>query len=287
VGLPAAAVAAGVAAGMWRTGYWTTGHVTLLEQRLTCLGIMAAGMVFPMALGEVDLSVGGVFAAGLIVGTFLVKAGLAPGLVALVVIGVAALFGLVNGLAVAWTRFPAALVTLATAILASGLAYALSRGRPVADALAGRGLFADLSAHLLGMPASLWVLAGAVLVLSLVAVDRVDRLGALVISAVAAGVACVISLGGVAAAAPAQGQWLAPTAIGAVLAGGVTLGRGRAGGGHVVAAVAGAVACTVVGVLPIFRWVPGGYPAVGVGVAVLVIAVAAAVIRRAREAAKR
>ena len=118
--------------------------------------LVALGMCFVIMTGGIDLSVGSVAALGGVVAVKLSGAGLAPALLAAVAVGAAA--GLVNGVLIARFRLAPFLVTLASLLVARGLALYLANARAaVADPAAG---FTALGGwKLLGLPVSFWIVA--------------------------------------------------------------------------------------------------------------------------------
>jgi ribose transport system permease protein len=118
--------------------------------------LVALGMCFVIMTGGIDLSVGSVAALGGVVAVRASGFGLIPALVAAIAVGAAV--GLVNGVLVARYRLAPFLVTLATLLVARGLALYLAGSRSaVADP--GNG-FTDLGSwQFLGLPVSFWIVA--------------------------------------------------------------------------------------------------------------------------------
>ncbi|WP_219415587.1 ABC transporter permease [Pseudonocardia nigra] len=116
--------------------------------------LVALGMCFVIMTGGIDLSVGSVAALGGVVAVQVSGAGLVPALAAAVAAGAAV--GLVNGVLVARYRLAPFLVTLATLLVARGLALRLADARAaVADRDSG---FTDLGAWtFLGVPVAFWI----------------------------------------------------------------------------------------------------------------------------------
>ena len=93
--------------------------------------ILAFGMTLVILIGGIDLSVGAVVALiGTVTVATLARGGLAAGLFA--GLGVAAIFGALNGLCAARTRMPPFIITLATMLVARGVALRFNEGRPLA-----------------------------------------------------------------------------------------------------------------------------------------------------------
>jgi ribose transport system permease protein len=118
--------------------------------------LVALGMCFVIMTGGIDLSVGSVVALGGVVAAQLSGMGLLPAVLAALVVGAAV--GAVNGVLVARYRLAPFLVTLATLLVARGLALYLADARSaVADPAAG---FLDFGAwRLLGVPVAFWIVA--------------------------------------------------------------------------------------------------------------------------------
>ena len=102
-----------------------------LAQQISVNAILAFGMTLVILIGGIDLSVGAVVALiGTVTVAVLVRGGLAPGLLA--GFGMAAVFGSINGVCAARTRMPPFIITLATMLVARGVALRFNEGRPLA-----------------------------------------------------------------------------------------------------------------------------------------------------------
>ena len=103
-------------------GFLTTSNLTNIVIQTAPITIMAVGLVFVLAAGEIDLSIGSVVALSALVGAVTLREtdsmllGVAAGLAA------GAAVGLVNGVFVTLVRLPSFLVTLATMGAVAGLA---------------------------------------------------------------------------------------------------------------------------------------------------------------------
>lgn len=105
--------------------------VNVLRQQ-SIIGILAIGMTFVILTGGIDLSVGAVMAlCGTLGAGVMVNMGLPAwlGLLTMIVAGI--LFGIFNGLLVAWGKMPAIIVTLATMLIARGFGLVYSGGYPI------------------------------------------------------------------------------------------------------------------------------------------------------------
>jgi ribose transport system permease protein len=141
------------------------------------VAIVAYGMVFLLAMTEIDLSVGGIYAVSLILAAKWMSS-VDPFLAALLAIGVAVLMGLANGLLANSFGIPIIIVTLGTLTMYRGLVTVISDGRPVADIPLDSAFFTTLGGDLLGIPVPAWVVL--VLGVLLTIVFRKTRFGAMV-----------------------------------------------------------------------------------------------------------
>jgi ribose transport system permease protein len=94
-------------------------------------GMLALGMVFLLALGEIDLSVGWNFNFSAVVAAKVMVIGADPWLAALAGVAFGATLGLVNGLLAVGLRLPAIIVTLGTFSMFHGLSLVLNESKAV------------------------------------------------------------------------------------------------------------------------------------------------------------
>jgi galactofuranose transport system permease protein len=132
--------------------------------------LVALGMCFVIMTGGIDLSVGSVAALGGVVAAQLSGAGLLPAMLAAVAVGAAA--GLANGVLITRYRLAPFLVTLASLLVARGLAlYVADRRSAVADPGSG---FTDFGTwNLLGVPVAFCVVV-VLFAVGALALDRTD-----------------------------------------------------------------------------------------------------------------
>ncbi|MGQ0564616.1 MAG: ABC transporter permease [Gemmobacter sp.] len=230
-------------------GFLTVQNLTNIVLQTAPATVLAVGLVFVLASGEIDLSFGAAVALSAIVAALVLR--LAPwpvGVAAGLMTGMAV--GLVNGAIVAYARLPSFLVTLATMGVVAGIAREVSdlQSVPVTSdpfiAIFGGG-------RLLGVPSMIWWTVAALLVghvvfretrfgahvlavgdnpraalVSGIQVARV-RLGVLVLSGFCAGLAGVLYAGRLQAARYTLGETDLMTVIAAVIVGGTALNGGR------------------------------------------------------------
>lgn len=105
--------------------------INLLRQ-VSLNAIVAAGVTFVILTGDIDLSVGSIVAvSGTLFAGFILNMGLPIWLSIILGLGVGTLFGLLNGIIVAYTRIPAIIVTLGMMTVARGAALLYSGGYPI------------------------------------------------------------------------------------------------------------------------------------------------------------
>ncbi|MBA1141531.1 ABC transporter permease [Mesorhizobium neociceri] len=108
--------------GFARPGFLDQANLLSLLETAAYPGMLAIGMVFVLALREIDLSVGWMFHLAALLTAFLLAAGINPWLAAFAGVLLGAGLGLVNGLLVVALRLPAIVVTLGTFAMFRGLA---------------------------------------------------------------------------------------------------------------------------------------------------------------------
>jgi L-arabinose transport system permease protein len=138
-------------------GFLSWNNMNGLAQLITTVGIVSCGMLFCLASGDFDLSVGSTAALAGIVTVLVIRAtnsvtlGIAAGLAA------GAAVGLVNGWVVAVLGINALIATLGAMQIVRGLAYVAARNTSVGNT---SPLFRRMfgTASLLQIPAPVWVM---------------------------------------------------------------------------------------------------------------------------------
>lgn len=151
-----AALFTGCALGV--DGFLSWVNLRGLALAVSMTGMVACTMLFCLAAGDFDLSVGSVVAcAGVIVAVVMRGTGsIAAGIGAALAFG--ALVGLLNGLVVARLRINALIATLASMQVVRGLAFILSGGSAVS--IADEAFFALGNSSFAGLPTPVWITAG-------------------------------------------------------------------------------------------------------------------------------
>ncbi len=264
LGVLIAATLIGIVFGLTAPGFLSTYNLFNLFRQTSELGIIAMAMTVLIVSGEFDLSVGSIYAVtGVVTGLLFKMAGLNIWLAGIGGLSAAMLLGFLNGLLVTAARMNSFIATLATMMVFRGIAMVLSQGQPIST-------FPDLAffeiwgrAKLFGsVPVPIVWLAGSGTLLYIllhrttygvdvfatgdngdaarlagIRTGWVKRLNFL-LTALAAGIAGLISLGYLKTVTPTQGTGLELEAIAASVIGGTSM---RGGVGSIFGAFLGAL----------------------------------------------
>ena len=221
-----------------------------LAQQISVNAILAFGMTLVILIGGIDLSVGAVVALiGTVTVAVLAQHGLALGL--LTGFCMAAMFGANNGVCAARTRMPPFIITLATMLVARGVALRFNEGRPLAVPDKERLFLALGNARLFGFLPVPVLLMIAAFVVTAVLLHRtrfgqhlyaiggnreaarftgiplaLNEVVVYVICSLLAGMAGIIHASQLYSAEPASGQGFELNAIAAVVVGGTSFTGG-------------------------------------------------------------
>ena len=255
------AVLVGVVDYFSNHAFLSPGNIINVLRQITFNAILAIGQTFVIITAGIDLSVGSLVSlCGVVMALFANAVGLSGvALIAattLVGILVGGLAGLINAVPVITLRLPPFITTLAMMLMARGLAYNLSDGRPIAlnsDAFntTGIGFLFPGIFGLPGIPVAVIWMAVVALVLGVllrrtrfgryvyaiggneeaarlagVSVARIKTL-VYVISGACAGVASLLLMARFASGSPQTGYGFELQAIAAVVVGGTSLMGGR------------------------------------------------------------
>ena len=120
----------GAALSVMSEFFLTTDNIISVLRQVSNNMYLALGMTFVMILGGIDLSVGAIVAmCGTLTVGLIVTDGIPMPYAIAIGLALGTVFGLFNGLIVAYFRLPAFIVTLATMNIARGIAYVYSGGR--------------------------------------------------------------------------------------------------------------------------------------------------------------
>jgi L-arabinose transport system permease protein len=127
-----------------------------LALAITTIGLLACTMLFCLASGHFDLSIGSVVAcAGVLAAVVMNKTGsIGLGIVAGLALGF--FVGLFNGVIIAKLKINALITTLATMQIVRGLGYIISDGKAVG--ISKEGFFALGIQQFLGVPVPVWLM---------------------------------------------------------------------------------------------------------------------------------
>ncbi|WP_306208786.1 ABC transporter permease [Actinoplanes sp. RD1] len=289
--------------GAFRPGFLDPDNLLSTGRNAVYVGLLAAGMVFPLAMREVDLSVGGTFALCMVAGAVLMRDGVPPWAAVPLILLLGAGLGAINGVVTTYAGIPSFIVTLATALLYRGVALAFAAGRQIFDVPRDSSFFTVLGGRAGGVPVSLLVLVGLVTLLTVVLartrfgarvraigsnpdaavltglpVDRV-RIQALALSGLTAAAAGVLALAFFMSGDPTLGEGFELTAIAAAIIGGTPLAGGR---GSVPGAVVGALILAAVTSALVFFRIPINWTSFATGAVILAAVGADAAVRRYR-----
>ena len=135
----------------------------------TFQGMLAIGMVYLLAIREIDLSVGWIFNFSAVFSGLLMVAGVDPWIAALAGVGFGAFLGLFNGTLAVVLRLPAIIVTLGTYSMFQGLSLVVNGGRAVVPPDQSSSFFTFVSTKAFGIvPVAALVFVGLAIVMHFV-----------------------------------------------------------------------------------------------------------------------
>jgi ribose transport system permease protein len=111
--------------------FLSTNNFVNVSRQASYVGIMAVGMVFVIAMGDIDLSVGSIWMLASVSMALALRDGWPILAAILVCLLVATACGLLNGLLSVWLRIPTIIVTLGTLSLFRGIGLVLTNATPV------------------------------------------------------------------------------------------------------------------------------------------------------------
>ncbi|HLI68565.1 MAG TPA: ABC transporter permease [Ktedonobacteraceae bacterium] len=113
------------------SNFITGSNVRTIFEYFSETAIIAVGEVFLLICGEIDLSVGQVFALAPFVMYFANQAGVPMWLSIIIALLVSLVVGLLNGVITVWFRIPSLITTLGTLFLINGITLTISNSFPV------------------------------------------------------------------------------------------------------------------------------------------------------------
>lgn len=133
--------------------FLTTNNLLNLLLQVTANGFIAFGMTFVILTGGIDLSVGSMLALSSALSAGLIASGVPVPIAIVLAVGLGALFGMLNGLLIAYGRLAPFIVTLATMTIFRGATLVYTNGNPVTKGLTDSFLFQFLGqGYVVGIP---------------------------------------------------------------------------------------------------------------------------------------
>lgn len=288
--------------GAFNPQFLTFDSLVGLVRQSAFITIMAFGMVFLIAMRELDLSVGSIYAVTILGAAILMRDGTDPWLAAALGILIGAVLGATNGLLTNAIRVPAIVVTLGTLSAFRGIASVWSDSEPVVGIPTQHPFFSVFGVDYFGVPMSVWILLLLGVVLTVVfrrtrygvmvraigSNEQASRFSGipiartrfltLVLSGTLCGIAGMLTLAYFGAADPALGQGLELQVIAAAIIGGTSLAGGS---GTILGALLGALLIAAINSGLVYFSIPNTWsPVVTGGVIVLAVAVDSFLRRR-------
>ena len=251
-GVLAAAIVIGIFFSIAAPAFFTTYNLFNLLRQTAELGIIAMAMTVLIISGEFDLSVGSIYAVtGVVTGLLFKTLGINIWFSALLGLSIAVLLGLLNGFIITSTKMNSFIGTLAMMMVYRGIAMVFSQGQPISAfpdlaffEIMGRSRFMGI------IPVPIFWLIGVTIVmffllhrttfgvkifatgdnreaasLAGIKTDKIKR-SAFMLTAAAAGLASLISLGFLKTVTPTQGSGIELEAIAASVVGGCAMTGG-------------------------------------------------------------
>lgn len=133
--------------------FLTTNNLLNLLLQVTANGFIAFGMTFVILTGGIDLSVGSSLALSSALAAGLIGGGLPVPVAIVLAICLGGLFGMLNGLLIAYWKLAPFIVTLATMTIFRGATLVYTNGNPVTKGLSDSFLFQFLGqGYIVGIP---------------------------------------------------------------------------------------------------------------------------------------
>jgi simple sugar transport system permease protein len=113
------------------SNFLTKFNILTLFEFISATAIIASGEVMLLICGEIDISVGMVFALAPFIMNIVNQAGLSLWIGIIAALLVSAVVGLLNGIFTVWFKIPSLITTLGTQFLLNGITLTISMGEPV------------------------------------------------------------------------------------------------------------------------------------------------------------
>ncbi|CAM2157427.1 Autoinducer 2 import system permease protein LsrC [Pararobbsia alpina] len=166
VGVAVALIVLVVLIGIARPRFINPFNLLTILGNTTFQGLLSLGMVFLLAIREIDLSVGWMFNFSAVFSAMLMTMGWNPWLAACGGIGFGAALGLINGVLAVGLRLPSIIVTLGTYSMFQGLSLVVNKGRAIVPPDTASAFFDIVSAkvfHIVPVVAVIFVVIAVLL----------------------------------------------------------------------------------------------------------------------------
>ncbi|CQR24784.1 ribose ABC transporter permease [Streptococcus varani] len=138
---------------MINPNFLTTNNLLNLLLQVTANGFIAFGMTFVILTGGIDLSVGSILALSSALTAGLIAAGVPVPFAIVLAICLGGIFGMLNGLLVAFGKLAPFIVTLASMTIFRGATLVFTNGNPLTQGLGDSFLFQFLGqGYIVGIP---------------------------------------------------------------------------------------------------------------------------------------
>ncbi len=117
--------------GISSSNFVSVENIRTIAQYLSAVAIIAIGEVFLLICGEIDISVGSIFALSGFIMYDVNQAGVNLWLSIIITLLFALGVGAINGLVTVWFKIPSLIATLGTQFLLLGITLTISQGEPV------------------------------------------------------------------------------------------------------------------------------------------------------------
>lgn len=120
-----------VAVSVMNMSFLAPSNLLNLLRQVSINALIAFGMTFVILTGGIDLSVGSILALSGAISAYMIQAGVSPAISIAIGMLTGALFGLINGILVAYGKAAPFIATLATMTIFRGGTYVFTNGNPI------------------------------------------------------------------------------------------------------------------------------------------------------------
>jgi ribose transport system permease protein len=145
--------------------FFHVGSIETVLRQTTFVAIIAFGMVFLVAMVEIDLSIGGIYAVAIMSTALLIKSGVDPWIAAIIALLAGVAMGAMNGILCNLLGVPLIIVSLGMLSVYFGINLIISHGVAVYGMPRDHSFFTFIGGDEFGLPAPVWItiLTGVIL----------------------------------------------------------------------------------------------------------------------------